>query len=78
MKGKTLQVDGNHLRLEDVALFVSDSSFKLRVSPVALIRVRASHSFVANELGERVECGVNTGFGPMASFMIGLDKLLTL
>jgi len=78
MKGKTLQVDGNHLRLEDVALFVSDSSFKLRVSPVALIRVRASHSFVANELGERVVYGVNTGFGPMASFMIGPDKLVTL
>lgn len=77
---KTLVLDGNSLLVESVCFFVSEyrDGSLVRVSDKIEDAVLRSRKFLEEEMGRRVIYGVNTGFGPMASYIIGADKLFEL
>ncbi len=51
---------------------------RVQLSSGALARAKRSKTFLDAEAGKRIIYGVNTGFGPMASVLIGKDDLAAL
>jgi histidine ammonia-lyase len=78
MGGIVLLLNGRDLKVRDIALFVERDDITVEVSRDTLVRVDRARRFVDRTLGERVVYGVNTGFGPMASHVIGEEHLVEL
>ena len=79
--GKTeIILDGKELLLDEVCSFVFGyrEGSLVRVSDKVEDAVLKSRRFLEEEMSRRVIYGVNTGFGPMASYIIGADKLFEL
>ncbi|TSC75927.1 MAG: histidine ammonia-lyase [Parcubacteria group bacterium Gr01-1014_30] len=74
MKPK-VTLDGDHLGVRDVDLFVHNPSIVIELSEAKLQEVDKSRKFLERELNNRIIYGVNTGFGPMASHIINQDQL---
>jgi len=74
----TIILDGNSLTIEDIYRLVKDKTVKVKVSDHALKAVLRSRKFVDKEMNSKVIYGINTGFGPMASHVIGNTQLLDL
>jgi len=77
-EGHTLLLDGNSLNAKKVSDFVAQSDAKVAITPEALKRVRESNAFLKEEMGKNVIYGITTGFGPMASHIIGKGQLKEL
>lgn len=73
-----LKLTGQTLTTHDVQAVVTNPRLQVRVAPAALIGMRKSKKLLDASLTERIIYGVNTGFGPMASHIIGRDDLLQL
>ena len=71
-------LDGATLVPEQVYAVAHDPQVSVEPSAAALKRVRASNALVKSEVERKVVYGVTTGFGPMASHIIGRDKLKEL
>src|SRR3989344_1895541 len=73
-------LDGKELLLDEVCSFVFGyrEGSLVRVSDKVEDAVLKSRRFLEEEMSRRVIYGVNTGFGPMASYIIGDDKLFEL
>jgi len=78
MASKKLILDGEHLTIENLVSFVRDDSLIVEVSTETLERVSRAHEFLKAESTKRVIYGVNTGFGPMVSRLIGKNQLVDL
>ena len=71
-------LDGATLVPEQVYTVAHDPAVSVEPSAAAMKRVRASNALVKSEVERKVVYGVTTGFGPMASHIIGRDKLKEL
>jgi histidine ammonia-lyase len=74
----TLTLDGNQLKIDDIYRFVYDKNATLEITSAALVAVKKSNEFLRSEMEKKVIYGVNTGFGPMASFIVGKGDLKQL
>lgn len=74
---KVLTLTGRNLTIEQVE-GASRGMLRVVLSPAALKRARRSKRLLDNEAKKRIIYGVNTGFGPMASRLVGSDDLAVL
>lgn len=75
---KTFTLNGNTLDTKTIGAIVGDSSGMVRIAPDALERVRQAKKFLDKEFDKKIIYGVNTGFGPMASHIIGREDVIAL
>ena len=75
MRAKKIILTGNNLRTEDLLAFVSNEKTTVSIARVAYTRIRRSRSFLEREATRKIIYGVNTGFGPMASYIVGKHNL---
>lgn len=78
MNNFILTLDGSTLRVDDIYRFVHDQNAILKISSSALISIKKSNEFLRSEMEKKIIYGVNTGFGPMASFIVGKGDLKQL
>ena len=71
-------LNGDNLRIEDVAYLVSSPEISVRIANSAITAVKKSYNFLQKALTKKIIYGVNTGFGPMASHIVGRDQLVEL
>ncbi len=74
----TIRLTGAALTTQDVLAVVTNPRLRVLVAPTALARMRKSKKLLDASLTSRIIYGVNTGFGPMASHIIGRDDLIQL
>lgn len=68
---------GKDLTIEELVA-IARGDGRVALSQAALRRVRRSKKFLDSEARTRIMYGVNTGFGPMASRLVGKDDLAAL
>jgi len=74
---KEITLDGKRLSIADIyAVCCEDAS--IRIDEATREQVRASRNFVDKERTSQIIYGINTGFGPMASHIIGKNQLAEL
>lgn len=78
MAQKVVILDGGSLTLGHVKRLVEDSEVEVELSGRQLAACKKSYELVNRERQERITYGVNTGFGPMASYLLGRDQLVEL
>ncbi len=78
MAKNKLILTGQDLTIDQLVSLMRDESLLVEVSAEALRRVVKSHDFLEAESKKRVIYGVNTGFGPMVSRLIGKNQLVDL
>lgn len=77
IKPKTVTLTGNDLHIGDIYDIVHSSS-SVEVAKQSLEWVRKTRDFLEQEFNKKIIYGVNTGFGPMASHIIGRSELAAL
>lgn len=75
MKENTLVLDGRSLTVEDLNDFIHNPKAKVEVAKSCYPAIKNSHRFIIEEMNGNVVYGINTGFGPMASHILGKDQL---
>ncbi len=75
---KTVILDGSSLRIEDVYAIAYDAGISVDIAKTSLEWAHKSRSFLEKEFNKKIIYGVNTGFGPMASHIIGRNELTDL
>ena len=78
MKTRMIAVTGNDLTIEDLCAIAHDPVISVTVPEPTLAHLDAVRKFLDQESSRKVIYGVNTGFGPMASHIIGNHELLQL
>lgn len=80
MKPKKLLIDGKSLKIEAIAGFVADKKRQISLEPSALKVAESAHEFLNRTLEQnnRVIYGINTGFGPMANYILAHGQILDL
>jgi histidine ammonia-lyase len=73
-----LQLSGENLRLQDVYDVGKYGIEDITLDSEAMERVSDSRIFLEREMEQKLIYGVNTGFGPMASFVISREHLKEL
>ncbi|MEK7185439.1 MAG: aromatic amino acid ammonia-lyase [Patescibacteria group bacterium] len=74
MSKTVIEISGSNLSIEEINQIVSDPAIKIKVAESARCSVKESEDFLKRESTKRIIYGVNTGFGPMASHLIGADR----
>ncbi len=75
---KFIAITGNDLRIQDVYSLVSNPSLKVKVTKSAFEAVEKANKFLTRSLDKKIIYGVNTGFGPMASHIVGKKQFADL
>lgn len=75
MSKNTLVLTGCHLKIHEVVKFITDKDVEVVVPEDVRENLRQCRLFLEKHTQDRITYGVNTGFGPMASYLIGKDKL---
>src|SRR5258708_5251549 len=75
---KPIMVTGGNLAVEDVYALAHDSRTRVKVAAAALETVSKTKAFLDEEFDKKIIYGVNTGFGPMASHIVGRNQLAAL
>ncbi len=75
---KTVLLNGNGLSIEEIYAIAHDPAVKVRIDPKAIARVQRTEKFLASAARKKIIYGVNTGFGPMASHIIGRNEVIAL
>lgn len=75
---KKITLGGSSLKIADIAALVFDESVSVEISPDAVKLVQKSQDFLQTEIDGKVIYGINTGFGPMASYIIAPEHLVDL
>ena len=73
-----LVLDGTALTPENVYMIVTTPSLQISVGQEALQKIKKSHAYLLAAAEHDIIYGVNTGFGPMASHIIGRGQLRDL
>ena len=77
-KQNIIVLDGQNLKIEDINSLVANSKIKVSISASALNSINKSRDFLEKEASNRIVYGVNTGFGPMASYIINNKETINL
>jgi histidine ammonia-lyase len=75
---KDIILDGNSLTIEDVYAVAHHADLRVSIAPSAIALTKKARAFLESEFQNKIIYGVNTGFGPMASHIIGRDELAAL
>ena len=75
---KTLVLDGENLKIDDLEKIISNEKLAVSISAKARRSIIKSFDFLCSELNDKITYGVNTGFGPMASHVMGRSELTQL
>lgn len=78
LDSKKIILDGNSLKIADIVALVSNENIRVEISETAKKKVRASKKFLDREINGKIIYGINTGFGPMASYIIAPKHLIEL
>jgi len=78
MKTKTILLDGDTLTPALIEAATHDPNIHVWIAPKALISAQKSKKFLDQEFNKKIIYGVNTGFGPMASYIIGRADVIAL
>lgn len=73
-----LELDGTALTPEEVHAFVTSDSIKVSIKESAFTQIKEAHVYLKEAAENKIIYGVNTGFGPMASHIIGRGQLKDL
>ena len=76
-RNKKVYLNGRSLKLEEI-LEIIHRKRKVGVSPAAYSRMKKSKAFLDNKAATTPIYGVTTGFGPMASHIIGKGQMIDL
>lgn len=71
----TITLTGEDLKIEDIYNIVKNPQTQVAISSSAKKNVKNCRIFLEKEAKNKIIYGVNTGFGPMASYIIGKDNL---
>jgi histidine ammonia-lyase len=71
----TVILTGNDLTPDEIYRITEDPKIQVVLSPKSLIKVRQSKKFLDKKVATTVIYGITTGFGPMASHIIGKNQL---
>ncbi len=79
-KTKLIVINGGRLTIAEIADLVSSNSVKIQLDSKALRELEKSHTFLTNAVNKNdtVIYGVNTGFGPMANYLLAQDQIKLL
>ncbi len=77
-KQNTIVLNGENLKIEDISALVSNPEIRVSVSASALNSINKSRDFLEKEASKGIVYGVNTGFGPMASYIINNREVVNL
>lgn len=75
---KTITLNGTSLSIDDVYLVAHDPTVKVKIAPSAIGKIERTEKFLEKASQKKIIYGVNTGFGPMASHIIGRDEIIEL
>lgn len=79
MKNKTtLILDGQNLNIKDIACLAYQTDTEVEIPPFVFEKISQCHNFLLEQIKDKLIYGVNTGFGPMASYAIGTEQLVSL
>lgn len=71
-------INGKDLKLEEIGLLIRNPKIKINLDAMVLRNVAKSQKFLNQEMNSRILYGINTGFGPMASYILNADQLVEL
>jgi histidine ammonia-lyase len=74
----TVEISGTDLGIDQLATFVAGCERRVLISEQSSGLIERGHEFLLSSLTDQVIYGVNTGFGPMASCILGRDQLVQL
>jgi phenylalanine ammonia-lyase len=79
VNSKIVTLDGESLSIAKISSLTS-RGLKVKVPPTALKKVQVGHDFLsqATKANDKIIYGVNTGFGPMANFILAKTSILDL
>ncbi|HVM73858.1 MAG TPA: aromatic amino acid ammonia-lyase [Candidatus Paceibacterota bacterium] len=77
-KIRRILIDGYSLTPTQVYTITQDASIKIAIDPIALDRMRRSREFLLDAARKQAIYGVNTGFGPMVTHIIGIEHVTEL
>lgn len=78
MSKNKIQITGDTLSLAEIQLLTQNPASQIQLSSKVLANAKKSFDFVQKNLDKEVIYGINTGFGPMASHVLGKTQLLEL
>ncbi len=78
MKENIIPISGSGLTLGDIERVTKDISTKVEITSNSLRKIRKNHEFLRKNLNTEILYGINTGFGPMATHVLGTSQLLDL
>ena len=71
-------LDGKNVTIEHIVGFIANPKARIAIHPQCYHAISRAHNFLYSQMKKKVIYGVNTGFGPMASHIIGTEELKTL
>lgn len=75
MKQKSISIDGESLTIADIDAILFDRNVKVSVTRKALTRVQESEEYLQKCLEDKLVYGINTGFGPMCSYVVDESQM---
>ncbi len=75
MSDHKISISGRNLSIEAIDRMVMHPRFEASITTEALKQVRSAETFLNEQTQHRIIYGINTGFGPMASHLLGKDQL---
>lgn len=78
MPNGKIVLNGQNLKISDIEALANDPTCSVEIDQNALEKVKKGNQFLKDHLKDKVIYGINTGFGPMASHIIGDSQLLEL
>ncbi len=80
MKQKLLSINGTDLNIKKISNFVKNPRTKIILKKKTLNQAEFSHNFLNYALKEqnKIIYGINTGFGPMASYILAPEQVIDL
>ncbi len=73
-----ITLNGETLSLAEIEQLCTNTAVKVEISPLVLPRLEKTRSFIDEQVAHKVVYGINTGFGPMSSYIIGNEDLFAL
>ncbi len=74
----TITITGADLTISDISNFIQDDEAQVVFGEQVEFQLERSRTFLESQMKEKIIYGVNTGFGPMASHLIGKESLTKL
>lgn len=78
MKSSAIILDGKNLTVEEIGTLIRTPTLPVKIAEEALGCIEKSRRFVEQAMKQKIIYGINTGFGPMASHILGEENLIAL